>query len=225
MVTRAAVPVDEGNAALEQLCRAYWFPVYAYARKQGCSASDAEDVTQDFFAEITGSKFLQRADQSLGRFRSYLLTSVKRRIVDAHHRANALKRGGGLEFISIDEPNAEARFLEVNDPALDPSQAYELSWALTVLRRARVRLADEQKAKNKLAEFEKLAPFFSTPPSDGEYAEIAQQLGISRNHVALRIHRLGKRYRDCLRDEVAETVSDPAEIEAELMDLVKVLSR
>ena len=225
MVNRAAVPAAEENAALEQLCRAYWFPVYAYARKQGCSASDAEDVTQDFFAEITQSQFLQRADRSQGRFRSYLLGSVRNRIINAHDRAKALKRGGGIDFVSVDEPTAEDRFCDINDPALDPSQAYELSWALTVLRRARGRVLDEQKAKGRANEFETLEPFLSAPPSEGEYAQIAQQLGISRNHVAVTIHRLGRRYRDLLREEVAHTVDDPAEIDEELSFLLKVLSR
>ena len=225
MVSRAAVPAEKENAALEQLCRAYWFPVYAYARKQGCSASDAEDVTQEFFAEITQSQFLQRADRSQGRFRSYLLGSVRNRIINAHDRAKALKRGGAINFVSIDEPLAEEQFRDVNDPSLDPSQAYELSWALTVLQRARGRVLEEQKAKGKLAEFEKLEPFLSAPPSDGEYAEIAQQLGFSRNHVAVSIHRLGRRYRDLLRDEVAQTLNDPAEIEEELSYLLKVLAR
>jgi RNA polymerase sigma-70 factor (ECF subfamily) len=225
MVTRAAAPAEEENSALEQLCRAYWFPVYAYARKQGCSASDAEDVTQDFFAEIMQSQFLQRADRAQGRFRSYLLGSVRNRIINAHERAKALKRGGAFDFVSIDEPTAEEQFRDINDPALDPAQAYELSWALTVLQRARGRVIEEQKAKGRLLEFEKLEPFLSAPPSDGEYAEIAQQLGISRNHVAVSIHRLGRRYRDLLREEVAQTVSEPSEIEEELAYLLKVLAR
>ena len=225
MVRRAAAPAEKENSALEQLCRAYWFPVYAYARKQGCSASDAEDVTQDFFAEIMQSQFLQRADRSQGKFRSYLLGSVRNRIINSHERAKALKRGGAFDFVSIDEPMAEEQFRDINDPALDPAQAYELSWALTVLQRARGRVIDEQKAKGRLVEFEKLEPFLSVPPSDGEYAEIAQQLGISRNHVAVSIHRLGRRYRDLLREEVAQTVSEPSEIEEELAYLLKVLAR
>lgn len=225
MVSRAAVPADAENAAMDQLCRAYWFPVYAYARKQGCNASDAEDVTQEFFAEITQSQFLQRADRSQGRFRSYLLGSVRNRIINAQDRAKALKRGGAIDFVSIDEPTAEDKFRDVNDPALDPAQAYELGWALTVLQRARDRVMAEQKAKGRVAEFEKLEPFLSAPPSEGEYAEIAQQLGISRNHVAVTIHRLGRRYRDLLREEVAQTVDDPAEIDEELSYLLKVLAR
>ena len=100
-----------------------------------------------------------------------------------------------------------------------------MSWALTVLRRARGRVLDEQKAKGRANEFETLEPFLSAPPSDGEYAQIAQQLGISRNHVAVTIHRLGRRYRDLLREEVAQTVDDPAEIDEELSFLLKVLSR
>ncbi len=225
VVARATASSEESQAALEQLCRAYWFPVYTYARKQGCDATDAEDVTQDFFAEIIQSQFLQRADPNRGRFRSYLLMSVRNRIINARSRATALKRGGGAEVFSIHEPRAEEQFSEVNDPSLDPSQAYELSWALTVLQRTRSRLLAEQKAKGALKEFERFEPFLSAPPSDGEYAAIAEELRVSRNSVAVSIHRLGRRYRDLLRDEVAQTVDDPGEIDAELSYLLKVLSR
>ncbi len=224
LVTRAAEPSAEGRAALEALCRAYWFPVYAFARKQGCTPADAEDVTQDFFAEIARSEFLHRANPERGRFRSYLLTAVKRRIVNAHARANALKRGGGARLISIDEPTAEKQFLEIDDPGLDPSQTYERGWALTVLQRARQRLRAEQAALGRLSEFELLEPFLSAPPAEGEYAALALTLNMARNHVAVAVHRLGKCYRNFVRDEIAETVEDPAEVGAELNHLLKVLS-
>jgi len=224
LITRAAMPSPEGRAALEALCRAYWFPVYAFARKQGCEASDAEDVTQDFFAEIVQSEFLQRADPERGRFRSYLLTAVKRRIVNAHDRANAQKRGGGLRLVSIDEPLAEKQFLDIDDPGLDPSETYERSWALTVLQRARHRLRAEQAALGRLSEFELLEPFLSAPPAEGEYASLAVNLKMARNGVAVAVHRLGKSYRNLVRDEIAETVEDPAEVGDELNHLLKVLS-
>ena len=223
-MTRAARPSAEGRAALETLCRAYWFPVYALARKQGCSASDAEDVTQDFFAEILQSEFLQRADPERGRFRSYLLTAVRRRIVNAHDRDTAHKRGGGVRFVSIDEPLAERQFLEIDDPGLDPSETYERSWALTVLQRARHRLREEQAANGRLPEFELLEPFVSAPPAEGEYAALAASLKMPRNAVAVAVHRLGKCYRNFVRDEIAETVENPADVGDELNHLLKVLS-
>jgi RNA polymerase sigma-70 factor (ECF subfamily) len=224
LISRATTPSVEGRAALEALCRAYWFPVYAFARKQGCSAADAEDVTQEFFAEIVQSEFLQRADPERGRFRSYLLTAVKRRIVNAYDRANAQKRGGGARLVSIDEPLAEKQFLEIDDPGLDPSEAYERSWALTVLQRARLRLRAEQAALGRLAEFELLEPFLSAPPAEGEYAALATTLKMARNHVAVAVHRLGKSYRNLVRNEIADTVEDPAEVGDELNHLLKVLS-
>jgi RNA polymerase sigma-70 factor (ECF subfamily) len=224
LITRAATTSAEGRAALEALCRAYWFPVYAFARKQGCTAVDAEDITQDFFAEIVQSEFLQRADPERGRFRSYLLMAVKRRIVNAHDRANAQKRGGGVRIVSIDEPIAEKQFLEIDDPGLDPSQTYERSWALTVLQRARERLRDEQAAQGRLPEFELLEPFLSAPPAEGEYAALANSLKIARNRVAVAVHRLGKSYRNLVRDEIGDTVEDPAEVGDELNHLLKVLS-
>ena len=225
VVARATASEESGRQALEELCRAYWFPVYAYARKQGCSTADAEDLTQEFFAEIIRTQFLHRADQSRGRFRSYLLTSVRRRILDAHTRARVLKRGGGAEVISIDDPTVEEKFREMNDSTLDPSQAYELGWALTVLQRARDRLVAEQKAKGKIDEFEQFEPFLSAAPSEGEYTAVAARLGVGLNRVAVGIHRLGRRYRDLLREEVAQTVAEPGETEEELAYLLKVLAR
>lgn len=224
LITRAATPSVEGRAALEVLCRAYWFPVYAFARKHGCSPTDAEDVTQDFFSEIVQSEFLQRADPERGRFRSYLLTAVKRRILNAHERARAQKRGGGARVISIDEPIAEKQFLEIDDPGLNPSQTYERSWALTVLQRARLRLRAEQAALGRLSEFDLLEPFLSAPPGEGEYAALATTLKMARNHVAVAVHRLGRCYRNMVRDEIADTVEDPAEVGDELNHLLKVLS-
>ena len=225
VVTRAAAPEAEGRAALECLCRAYWFPVYAYARKQGCDEADAEDVTQEFFAEICRTQFLRRADPERGRFRSYLLTAVRRRILNFRGRATAEKRGGSVQIFSLDEPTAEERFREVDDPGLDPAEAYERSWVLTLLGRVRARLREEQAARGKAAEFELLEPFLGCPPKEDEYATIAARLDIARGTVAVNIHRLGKRYRDLLRDEVAQTVADPAETDEELTHLLKVLAR
>ena len=224
LISRATARSPEGRAALESLCQAYWFPVYAFARKQGCSASDAEDVTQDFFAEIVQSEFLQRADPERGRFRSYLLTAVQRRIANAHARAHAQKRGGGTQLVSIDEPIAEKLFLEIDDPGLDPSEMYERSWALTVLQRARQRLRDTQAAQGRLPEFELLEPYLSAPPAEGEYAALASSLNMARNGVAVAVHRLGKSYRKLVRDEIADTVEDPAQVGDELNHLLKVLS-
>jgi RNA polymerase sigma-70 factor (ECF subfamily) len=224
LISRATAPSPEGRAALETLCRAYWFPIYAFARKQGCTPTDAEDVTQDFFAEIVQSEFLQRANPERGRFRSYLLTAVQRRIINAHQCAHAQKRGGGAQFVSIDEPMAEKLFLEIDDPGLDPSETYERSWALTVLQRARQRLREEQAASGRLLEFELLEPYLSAPPAEGEYAALASSLKMARNNVAVTVHRLGKSYRKLVRDEIADTVDDPTEVGDELNHLLKVLS-
>lgn len=224
LISRATAPSPEGSAALEALCRAYWFPVYAFARKHGCSPTDAEDVTQDFFAEIVHSQFLQRADRERGRFRSYLLSAVRRRIINAQERAHAQKRGGHATVVSIDEPIAEKLFLEIDDPGLNPSETYERSWALTVLQRARQRLRDEQAAAGRLPEFDALEPYLSAPPAEGEYAALASSLNMARNGVAVAVHRLGKAYRKMVRDEIAETVEDPAEVTDELNHLLKVLS-
>ena len=224
LINRATARSSEGRAALEALCRAYWFPVYAFARKHGCSPADAEDVTQDFFAEIVQSEFLQRADRERGRFRSYLLSAVRRRIINANEKAHAQKRGGGAVLVSIDEPIAEELFLEIDDPGLDPSETYERGWALTVLQRARQRLREEQAAAGRLAEFEALEPYLSAPPAEGEYAHLATSLNMARNGVAVAVHRLGKSYRKMVRDEIADTVEDPAEVGDELNYLLKVLS-
>ena len=224
LISRATAASPESSAALETLCRAYWFPVYAFVRKQGCSATDAEDLTQDFFSEIVQGEFLQRANPERGRFRSYLLSAVRRRIINAQDRAHAQKRGGGAVVVSIDEPVAEKLFLEIDDPGLDPSEMYERGWALTVLQRARQRLRDEQSAAGRLPEFEALEPYLSAPPAEGEYAALASSLNMARNGIAVAVHRLGKAYRELVRDEIADTVEDPAEVGDELNHLLKVLS-
>lgn len=225
VVVRAAAPVEESRAALETLCKAYWFPIYAYARKQGCNAEDAEDVTQDFLAEISHSQFLPRADPARGRFRGYLLDAVRKRIINLRAKASTIKRGGRQVIVSLDEPTGEEQYRQVDDPALDPAEAYERSWVLTMLQRVRTRLREEETARGKIAEFDLLEPFLSHAPEDDEYRDIAARLGIARNSVAVAIHRLGKRYRDLLRHEVAQTVDDPSEIDEELAYLVKVLTR
>lgn len=225
VVTRAAAPVEESRAALEMLCKAYWFPIYAFARKQGCNAEDAEDITQEFLSEISHSQFLPRADPARGRFRSYLLDAVRKRIINLRVKASTVKRGGRQVIVSLDEPTGEDQYRQVDDPSLDPAEAYERSWVLTMLQRVRTRLREEESARGKLAEFERLEPFLSNAPQEDEYLAIAARLGIARNSVAVAIHRLGKRYRDLLRHEVAQTVNDPSEIDDELAYLVKVLVR
>lgn len=225
VVARATAATAESHAAIEDLCRAYWFPVYTYVRKQGFDAADAEDATQDFFAELMRSPFLRRADPDQGRFRSYLLTAVRRRLFNRRARSTTLKRGGGTEVISIDEALVEKRFQEANDPGLDPAQAYELGWALTVLQRARERLVAEQTEKGQLMEFERFEPFLAMRPAEGDYVALAAELNSTTNRVAVGIHRLGRRYRDLLREEVAQTVNSPGEIDEELAHLSRVLSR
>ena len=150
---------------------------------------------------------------------------MRKRIINLRAKASAVKRGGRAVIVSLDEPTSEEQYRQVDAPGLDPAEAYEKSWVLTVLQRVRLRLRDEEAARGKAAEFELLEPFLSNAPEEDEYRLIAARLGIARNSVAVAIHRLGKRYRDLLRNEVAQTVDDPTEVDEELAYLVKALLR
>lgn len=215
----------DGRAALEKLCRAYWQPLYAYLRRRGQSPADAEDLVQGFFVCLFETEFLHRPDPEKGRFRGYLVGALKHYLADHFERMGAQKRGGKVEHLGGSLEEAERFFLENDQPALDPADAYEKSWALTLLNRALVRLEAEQADPVRRNQFEVLRPFLSTAPGRGEYDSAAIKLGTTRTNVAVWIHRLNQRYAELVRLEVAETVSDPAEVKAEMRHLLQALRR
>lgn len=211
--------------ALEKLCRVYWPPVYGYLRRHGHAPADAEDLTQAFFARLLESDFLDRPDPAKGRFRGYLIGALRHFLSSHYERAGAQKRGSQVSFVDWSNVDAEREFAAIDQPQLDPSAAYEASWALTLLARALKRLAAEQVAAGRSASFETLKPFLSTTPNRGDYERAAIALSTSRATVAVWVHRLNHRYAELVKLEVAETVQDPADVQSEIRYLLQALRR
>ena len=210
-------------AALETLCRAYWYPLYAYIRRKGVSAADAQDFTQEFFCQIIGKNSLQSVERSRGSFRSFLLASVNHLLANQWDKARACKRGGGKQILSLDAEAAEGRYVQ-EPAALDSAEkAFDRRWALTLLDRALARLRDEFAAEGKLAQFDLLKGFLSDVAGDGDYATLAEPLGLEAGAVAVAVHRLRVRYREIVRAEIAQTVPSEAELKAEMSHLFSIL--
>ncbi|MBL9140015.1 MAG: sigma-70 family RNA polymerase sigma factor [Verrucomicrobiales bacterium] len=209
--------------ALEQLCRAYWFPLYAYVRRRGYDAHAAQDLTQGFFARLLERNDLAGLTREGGRFRSFLLTALNHFLVNEHEKSRTQKRGGGRLLLSLDETAAEDRYLHVPSHSDSPDGAFERQWALAVMEQAMARLAEEQAAAGKTADFEVLKPFLSREPDSGEYADLAAKLGTAPGTLAVRVHRLRERFRAMVRAVVADTVDSPWEVEAEMRHLLRAL--
>lgn len=212
-----------GRVALGQLCSAYWRPVYGYLRRRGHAPSDAEDLTQGFFAYLLESDFLERPDPAKGRFRGYLIGALRHYLGGHFEKMSARKRGGGTEFVSWDAATAEREDGPFVATADDPSASFERSWALTLLARALERLSGEQVAAGKARQFEVLRTFLSASPTPGDYDAAALSLQTSRTNVAVWVHRLNQRYAELVKLEVAATVQDPAEVRSEMQHLLQAL--
>jgi DNA-directed RNA polymerase specialized sigma24 family protein len=200
------------RSALEGLCRAYRPAVLAYVRLRGYGPHDGEDLTQAFFAWLVEKQVHAAADPGRGRFRAFLLTLLKRFLINADVGAARLKRGGGSTIVSLDAapPVAESGAGD------DPERAFELAWAVTVVDRALERLRGEAEAAGKLPLFEQLRAFLVEAPDDADYARLAGELGMRRNTLAVAVHRMRQRLRALICAELAETVADPDEVDAEL---------
>jgi len=214
----------QASEALEQLCRAYWYPLYAYVRREGYNPTDAQDLTQGFFARLLAHDSLAQVGPQKGKFRSFLLAALRHFLSDQRDRARAVKRGGGAEVLSLDAQEAEERYRLEPVDRLDAERMYERRWALTLLERALTRLRDETAAAGKVDAFEALKDFVAGE-NDISCAEAAAQLGLTESAVKSAVHRLRQRYRELVREEVAHTVDDPAEIDAELRYLITVMSQ
>jgi RNA polymerase sigma-70 factor (ECF subfamily) len=210
-------------AALEKLCRAYWYPLYAYIRRRGHGPEDAQDLTQEFFLRLIEKNWLGRVTTEGARFRSYLLTMAKAFLANAHDRAQAVKRGGGLSFVSLDADEAEQRFSSEPATTETPERIFERRWALAVLDEALQRLRAAAEAAGRLEQFQRLHPFLSREPADGEYDQLAAELGTSAGALGVAVHRLRQRYRETLRETVADTLSDPREVDVEMRHVLAAL--
>ena len=214
----------EAADALEELCRSYWYPLYAYIRGQGRSGEDAQDLTQAFFARFLERRYLQLADRNRGRFRTFLLTSLKHFLINEWSRANREKRGGRCQIISLNAEETETRFR--NDPADDrsPDKAFDRRWAVVLLDRVLNQLQREVAAGGKEQVFEELKILLTGEETENSYTEMGERLGMTAGNVKVTVHRLRRRYRELLRAEIRHTVEDPRAIDDEIRELFSVLS-
>lgn len=212
------------TAALEKLCRTYWYPLYAYVRRRGHSPADAQDLTQGFFAALLEGNYLARADRERGRFRTFLLTAIDNFLHNEHDRATALKRGGGREIVSWEEQVAEGRYALEPAAGLSPEQIYERRWAATLLEQVLARLRQEFSLAGRGELFDQFKPHLWREDDATPYAQLATSFSMTVAALKVTVHRLRHRYRDLLRDEIAQTVAEPAEIEGEIQYLIRVMS-
>jgi len=212
----------EARRALESLCDAYWYPLYAYARRQGLDAEAARDRTQGFFAHLLETDLLRVADPARGRFRSFLLTSFKNFMSHEREKATALKRGGGAVTISLDADDAESRFGLEPVESLTPDVLYERRWALTLMERA-MRALEEEADRGSPERFKRLKSYLTGSEAQLPYKDAAIELGMSTAAVRVAVHRLRGRYGELLRAEIADTVADPTEVDEELKHLLTVV--
>ena len=214
-----------GKAALAELCRIYWYPLYSFARRRGYSPHDAQDLTQGFFLHLLEHKALTQVDRLKGKFRSFLLSSFQNYLSNESQRAHSLKRGKNYEFVSLDLENAESRYRLEPADYLTAEKIFDARWAMTLLNHVMVALGREYASEGKSSTFQALEIFLrfgDTRPSPS-YEELSVTLGLSAGGVKTLVHRLRKRYSILLREEVARTVSDPVEVDNEIHSLCDAL--
>jgi RNA polymerase sigma factor (sigma-70 family) len=213
----------EARSALVSLCELYWYPLYAYLRRRGYPAEQAQDLTQEFFVRVLEGRYLDRADPVKGRFRSFILTSLKFFVADEEDRQRARKRGGGV-LVPLEFSSGEERYQR--EPVHDetPERIFERRWALSLVDLVIQKLRDEFVHHGRPDHFEQLKVFL-LGQADAPYAALAREMNTSEGALKVAIHRLRKRYRELFRQEIADTVADPAEVESELRYLAAVLAR
>ncbi len=217
-------PSPHAQAALTRLCQTYWLPVYAFVRKRGHSPEEAQDLTQSFFANFLAKQHVLKANPDRGRFRSFLMTSVENFLRNEYDRTQAQKRGGGQVLVSLDEQDAEARYLHEPVTEQDPARAFEQRWAATLLQTVLNRLQAEFAASDRRDLFEALQAHLWGDAEATPYPELAERFGQSRANVKIIAHRLRLRYRELLREEIAQTVALPSQIDDEIRHLMAVVS-
>lgn len=229
--TRWSVVLAAGGAsspqaddALAKLCRTYWYPLYAFVRRQGHSAPDAQDLTQGFFARLLEKRAIGAVERERGKFRSFLLASLKHFLANEWDKARAQKRGGGDAHIPLDTFSAETRYGLEPAHDLTAEKIFERRWALTLLDQTLARLRDEYVASGKERLFEQLKTTLTGESASLPYTELGTRLAMSEGAVKVAVHRLRQRYREVLRAEIIETVASPAEVDGELRHLFATLS-
>ncbi len=222
LIAAAAHDDASGRDALARVCQRYWHPLYAYVRRHGYSVTDAQDLTQAFFERLLAKHGLEGANPGRGKFRSFLLSAMRHFLANESERTATQRRGGGVQFVPVDAALTERRYgLQFASDAT-PDKLFERAWAMTVLERVLSRLQAEQEKAGKLEVFQLMKPSVL-----GEravpYRELAAQASTTEDAVKMAIHRLRRRYGELLREEIAQTVADPAEIQGEILHLFEVL--
>lgn len=213
----------EARQALQELCEAYWYPLYAFIRRCGHPVEEAKDLTQEFFVRLLEKDFLAMVDQSRGKFRSFLMAACKHFLANERDRARTLKRGGGREFLSFDAHAGESRYVAEPTHDLTAERLFERRWALMLLHHVLGRLRDEFQQAGKGEQFEQLKVFLTGEKPAEHYAQVAEAMRVTPGAVRVAVHRLRRRYRELLREEIARTVNDPGQVEAEIRDLMTAL--
>jgi len=225
VLTAAGSDTPRAQEALGHLCQLYWYPIYHFVRRQGHSMHDAQDFTQEFFARLLEKNWIAHVDQSRGRFRSFLLLVLKRFLASEWHKANTQKRGGVRRCLPLPLDTAETRYALEPADAGTPEQAFEKQWALTLLETVlrQLRAEYEQDGRGRL--FEALKPCLMGTRESQPYATLASEQAMSEGAVKVAVHRLRERYRERLKAEIAHTVASPADVDAEMRHLFRVLTR
>jgi len=214
---------SESSSALETLCRDYWYPLYAYVRRAGHSPPDAQDLTQEFFARLLAKEWLLAVQPERGRFRTFLIITMKRFLANEWHRSMTQKRGGAQTHVPLDATDAEQRY--ACEPALAADEIYERRWAMTLLDQTLGALGAEFTAAGRAHDFEYLKCWLTAGRGEIPYAQLALQMQVSEGAARVAVHRLRKRFRELFRQQVQHTLADGEDVEAEMRHLVSVLSR
>jgi len=211
--------------ALGALCETYWYPLYAFLRSRGYSAENAQDLTQAFFARLLEKHTIRHADPARGRFRSFLLAALKNFAANERDRETAGKRGGNVAVLSLEIETAEGRFQREPPSTETPERIFDRQWALALLDKVMSRLNAETSRSGKPSQFDRLKAHLTGDQPQRSYAETAAELGTSEGAIKVAVHRLRRRFRDLVRDEIAQTVSSPGEIEDEIRHLWSSIGR
>ncbi|MEO7299677.1 MAG: sigma-70 family RNA polymerase sigma factor [Verrucomicrobiota bacterium] len=209
----------QSDQALEELCRSYWFPLYAYVRRRGHSKEDAEDLTQAFFARFLEKNYFEGVRAERGRFRAFLLASLKHFLANEWDKSQRQKRGGGAAHLSLDWQTADTQFQIASPNELSPDQAYDREWAVALLAKVIRRLEAECENDGRGEQFKYLKIFLSAEKGTIPYVDAAKSSGMEEGAMRVAVHRLRKRYRQLLADETAQTLADPAQANEEMKTL------
>lgn len=222
VLAAADVASKHAHAALEELCRTYWFPLYAYVRRQGHNPEEAQDLTQEFFLRLIEKQSIRMADAARGKFRTFLLTSLKNFLINEWEKGRTAKRGSGQTLFPLELDNAEQRYLAEPASDLTPDRLFDKRWAVAVVERAQARLREEYVVADKLLLFEELKEQVWGDRAEA-YSTLAQRLNTSEGALRIAAHRMRDRFRTFLREEVAHTAERPEEVDSELRYLVSLL--